>query len=154
MERKAVSGDSYDSVSIAFHWITAFQILTMFALAIVPGVVKGSIELHKSLGFAVFAVVVLRLLWRLIKGRAPSPPTDMPALLRFGAKGAHYALYALLLIAPVLGWLYLEAKAIDVHPFGIAWIDMPSVIYYDRELAMAIYGWKQVIVYLLMGLSQ
>ncbi|MEQ8814417.1 MAG: cytochrome b [Thalassobaculum sp.] len=146
------AAESYDAVSIAFHWITFLLVLAMFALALAPGVVKGSIELHKSLGFAVFALVVLRILWRALRGRAPDHGTAEPILLRLGAKAAHMALYALLLTAPVLGWLYLEAKAIDVHPFGISWIEMPSVIYYDRPLAMAIYGWKQVVVYALLAL--
>lgn len=152
MKSGAVSPETYDPVSIAFHWITVFLVLAMFLLTLVPGIIKGSVDLHKALGFLVFALVVLRLGWRLVKARAPLPPADMPLLLRLGAKAAHLALYALLLTAPVLGWLYLEAKAIDVHPFGIQWIEMPSVIYYDRELAMAIYDWKQVVVYTLLAL--
>lgn len=144
--------DSYDPVSIAFHWATFLLIAAMFALALVPGVIKGSIELHKSLGFAIFALVVLRILWRALRGRKPADDKGVPVLLRLGARAAHLALYGLLLTAPVLGWLYLEAKAVDVHPFGIAWIEMPSLIYYDRQLAMTIYGWKQVVVYSLLAL--
>ncbi len=146
------AAESYDTVSIAFHWATVLIVLSLFLLALVPGVVKGSIELHKSLGFAVFALVFLRILWRLVGGRTPVRAGGEPALLRLGARVAHQALYALLLTAPVLGWLYLEAKAIDVHPFGISWIEMPSLIYYDRPLAMEIYGWKKVVVYSLLAL--
>lgn len=144
--------DAYDSVSIALHWATFVLVALMFLLALVPGIVKGSIDLHKALGFVVFALVAARLVWRLAKGRAPRHEPADPLPLRLAAKAAHYALYGLLLAAPVLGWLYLEAKAVDVHPFGIMWIEMPSPLYYDRELAMTIYGWKKVVVYILLAL--
>ncbi|EDP64267.1 cytochrome like B561 [alpha proteobacterium BAL199] len=142
----------YDTASITFHWLTVALVLALFTLATFPGIVKGSIALHKALGFTVFALVVLRIVWRLTLGRKRQPDPSEPMLLHLGAKAAHVALYALLLSAPVLGWLYLEAKAIDVHPFGLQALEMPSVLYYDRELAMAIYGWKQVVVYSLLGL--
>ncbi len=148
----SAAGASYDSTSIAFHWITVVLVLSMFLLAIFPGVIKGSIDLHKGLGFVVFSLVVLRVIWRVSLGRSRRPEPDEPLPLRLAAKGAHIAIYGLLLTAPVLGWLYLDAKAIDVHPFGIMAIELPAVFYYDRELAMTIYGWKRVVVYSLLAL--
>lgn len=147
-----IDGGAYDSVSIALHWATFILVATLFLLALVPGVVKGSIDLHKALGFVVFALVAGRLVWRLVRGRAPRHVPADPLPLRLAATAAHYALYALLLTAPVLGWLYLEAKAVDVHPFGITWVEMPSPLYYDRDLAMTIYGWKKLVVYSLLAL--
>ena len=46
----------------------------------------------------------------------------------------------------------MDAKAVDVHPFGLHALELPSILYYDRHLAMAIYGWKQVVVYSLLAL--
>jgi cytochrome b561 len=69
--------------------------------------------------------------------------------VRLGAKGAHLALYGLLIVTPMLGWLYQDAKAIDVHFFGL---ELPMLVYYDRELAMWIYGWKKVAAYGLLAL--
>ena len=143
---------AYDALSIAFHWITFLLVTALFALALVPGVVKGSIFLHKTLGITLFFLVLLRLIWRLSFGRRPVPVTTEPRLLRLAAKAAHLALYGLLLTAPVLGWLYLDAKAVDIHPYGVAALELPSVLYYDRPLAMAIYEVKKVVVYGLLAL--
>lgn len=143
--------DAYDPVTILFHWVMAALVLLMFCLALVPGVVKGSIDLHKSLGVLVFILVIARLLWRLTLAKVPAHDPPEPLLLRIAAKAAHGALYALLLVAPVMGWLYLDAKAVDFHPFGITAAELPSVLYYDRELAMEIYAWKQVVVYVLLA---
>jgi cytochrome b561 len=111
--------------------------------------VKGAIVLHKTLGLMMLAIVVLRIVWRLFLGRRTKTSSAEPLLLRLGAKGAHLALYALLIITPMLGWLYQDAKAIDVHVFGL---ELPMLLYYDRELAMWIYGWKKVAAYSLLAL--
>ncbi len=155
MQTQTAAGNTYDSVSIAFHWITVFLVLALFVLALFPGIVKGSIALHKTLGTTVFVVVVLRLLWRLFKARLPRPETGVPLLLRLGAKAAHAALYLLLLTVPVLGYLYLDAKGLPLYLFGfegVEALEMPSAVYYDRKLAMTIYGWKQVAAYGLLTL--
>jgi len=141
--------DVYDSTTIAFHWITAVLVVLMFILALAPGSVKGAILLHKSLGLAILALVVLRILWRVFLGRRTRTSAAEPLLLRLGAKAAHVAVYALLIIVPLLGWLYQDAKAIDVYFFGI---EMPMLVYYDREFAMWVYGWKKLAAYTLLAL--
>lgn len=149
------AGDTYDSVSIAFHWITVFLVLALFVLALFPGIVKGSIALHKALGSTLFVIVLARIVWRLFKARPPRPEPGVPLLLRLGAKAAHVALYVLLLTVPALGYLYLDAKGLPFYPFGlegIEAIELPSVVYYDRKLAMTIYGWKQIAAYGLLAL--
>jgi cytochrome b561 len=140
---------SYDAVSIAFHWITLCLVVMIFALTLFPGVVKGSIALHKSLGLLVLAIVPLRMAWRLSKGRKPQAAAAEPFILRLAATGAHFALYALLLITPVLGWLYVDAKGVEVSAFGF---DVPIIAYYDREFAWAVYAWKKWSAYSLLGL--
>lgn len=141
--------DVYDSVTIGFHWLTVFLVVSLFLLALFPGVIKGSIALHKTLGLLVMGLVVLRILWRLFLGRRSRAGHAEPLLLRLAAKGAHAALYALLLTVPMLGWLYHDAKGMDLHFLGM---EMPMLMYYDREYAMWVFGWKQVVAYTLLGL--
>ncbi len=142
--------DVYDSTTIAFHWITAVLVVLMFVLALFPGSVKGAILLHKNIGIVILAVVVLRIVWRLFLGRRTRTSAAEPLFLRLGAKAAHLAVYALLIIVPLLGWLYQDAKAIDVNILGVA--ELPMLVYYDREFAMWIYGWKKVAAYTLLAL--
>jgi superoxide oxidase len=143
--------DIYDSVTIFFHWATMLLVLAMFLLVLCPGVVKGSIALHRSLGITILVIVPLRIAWRLFFGRKTQTSAAEPLLLRIGAKGAHAALYALLIITPLLGWLYQDAKAVDFNLFGTN-VDLPMLLYYDRGLAMTLYGWKQVAAYSLLAL--
>ena len=64
----------YDPLSQALHWATAVLVLASFALALWPGLVKGSAALHKSLGLALLFVVPLRLAWRLTGGSGGAGP--------------------------------------------------------------------------------
>jgi cytochrome b561 len=141
----------YDPVTIVFHWTIALVVLAMFLLVLVPGVIKGSVALHKSLGIVILAVVPLRIAWRLLFGRKVQPPAGVPPILRLGATASHLALYALLMIVPMLGWLYQDAKAIDVDLFGTD-VDLPMLLYYDHGLAMTIYEWKKIAAYSLLAL--
>lgn len=141
--------DRYDTGTILFHWLTVALVTAMFLLALFPGVVKGSIALHKNIGLLLIIIVPLRLVWRLTRGSRVAGPPDVPKLLQLGAKAAHGALYALLLATAALGWLYTDAKGNELSLFGI---DVPSVAYYDRELAMAVYGWKKLAAYALLAL--
>ncbi|BBK43569.1 hypothetical protein STVA_35890 [Allostella vacuolata] len=141
--------DRYDPVSVALHWLTAGLVTAMFLLVLMPGVVKGSVALHKTFGLLLILVIPLRVVWQLTGGRRPPPPAGVPMILRLGAKAAHLALYALVIGTAALGWLYVDAKGMELALFGF---EMPSVAYYDRELAMAVYGWKKIAAYSLLAL--
>jgi cytochrome b561 len=140
---------TYDGVTIAFHWVIAFLVLFQFMLALWPGLLKGSVVLHRNVGLLILFLVVLRIVWRLTFGRGSIAGAGEPLLLRLAAKGAHLALYALLIVTPLLGWLYSDAKAYIVEDFGL---ELPMLVYYDRALALQIYFWKQVAAYLLLAL--
>lgn len=66
-------------------------------------------QLHKSWGFVVFALTLLRLLWRLANPAPPLPAGTGP-LARALASGGHAALYLLLIALPVSGWLMASAS--------------------------------------------
>ncbi|WP_431860727.1 cytochrome b [Azospirillum sp.] len=149
IDNAPASRASYDAVSIAFHWITFLLVLAIFVLALFPGIVKGSIALHKSLGLLLLAVVPLRLAWRLTLGRKPAHDTGDPAILRLAASGAHVALYALLIVTPLLGWLFADTKGMELKFFGA---DIPALALYDRAFAWMVYAWKQWIAYGLLAL--
>ena len=151
MPSNTANDDAYDGVTVFLHWLTVILVVAMFLLVLVPGVVKGSVALHKSLGIVILALVPLRIVWRLFMGRRSSAADNLPLLLRLGAKGAHIAIYALLIAVPLLGWYYQDAKAIDVDLFGND-VAMPMLVYYDRALAMKVYLIKQIAAYGLLAL--
>lgn len=101
------------------HWVMAGLILFMLGLGwYMTGFVTDIYEqfdlfqTHKSWGFVVFALALVRIAWRL-SGRSPDWPAHMPAWERLAARGAHLALYALMLLLPVSGWLMASASELQ-----------------------------------------
>lgn len=123
MLRNTKSG--YGGIAILFHWTMALLILGMLALGLYmhrqpitdPNTFQ-LFQLHKSIGFVVLALAVLRLVWRLAN---PSPrlPDGMHPLEKIGAHLGHIGLYALIFALPVTGWLMVSAS-----PWGI-----PTVLF-------------------------
>src|ERR1700740_1362007 len=75
------------------------------------------IAIHKSLGIAILVLALIRLAVRLRYG-APALPTDLPEPMKLAAYLSHYALYALMIGMPLLGWAMLSAAAYPVVVFG------------------------------------
>jgi cytochrome b561 len=102
-------GTRYDSVAIALHWATAVLVFANFALAQTwdwfAKPAKGLMEdTHMSLGVLLTAVIVARLVWRLIPGHQVS--AIGAGWQRLAAKGTHYLLYALLVAEAALGFAF------------------------------------------------
>ena len=59
------------------------------------------------------ALVVIRVAIRVTHG-APPLPDDLPGWQRAGAKASHYALYAMMVAMPLIGWSMLSAGGYPV----------------------------------------
>jgi cytochrome b561 len=99
----------YTSVAKALHWAIAALLVIQYLLGwLMPDQRPGSvpaplIDLHLSFGYAILIVVIIRLLWRATH-RPPQLTEGLPVWQRMAARATHFALYALLLVIPVLGW--------------------------------------------------
>ena len=103
--------ERYDGATMALHWLTAFLVIALFALAQTwPFLERGSDErhflqwTHMSLGVTLAAVIVLRAAWRVTGGDHLPPPYG--GVLGLAAKLSHWGLYLLLLAQIVLGFLF------------------------------------------------
>src|ERR1700691_3966762 len=106
----------------ALHWLMAICILAMLFIGV--GMVSTIapkylplIAIHKSLGAVILLLALIRLAVRLRYG-APALPADLPAPMKLAAEGSHYALYALMIAMPLIGWGMLSAGAYPVVLFG------------------------------------
>ncbi len=95
------SENRYGLVAQGFHWITAILIVGNWLIAGSWGQDTSSplMRAHQSIGFTVFILVLLRLIWRLFDRRPVLPP--MPGLMAFAAKASHWLLYALMVAVPL-----------------------------------------------------
>jgi cytochrome b561 len=119
-------GTNYDNVAITLHWLTALLVLANFALAetwdyFAKPTQLSMQSLHVSFGVLLTAVILFRLVWRLMPGH------QVPALetgwVKRASKGVHYLLYALLAAAIVLGFLLQWSRG---HPVSFFGLDIPG----------------------------
>lgn len=110
------SPTGYGLIAIAFHWSMALLIVGMLALGLymtsLPPTAPETFwyyQLHKSFGFVVLALAVLRLVWRVVNP-APKLPEGMNCLERLLAHLGHTGLYALMLALPLTGWIMVSAS--------------------------------------------
>jgi cytochrome b561 len=145
----------FDPAIRLLHWLTLLLVAGAFALAfsidLVPskGESAALIELHRSFGASAWVVTLGRLVWRQFS-RFPNWPADMAQLMRFAVHWSEYALYALLLIQPVLGLLHTNAHGDPVNLFFLG--QLPAVIGPDRQLAKQLLAVHKTVGLLLLGL--
>lgn len=122
----------------SLHWLIVLLVLCQFVVGIYGKDLPVGIErlkllsFHKSVGITVFALVILRLLWRFYTP-PPKLPPGMKPLERFGAHFSHVALYGLLLVLPILGWLTSNASNLTVRWFYL--FNLPNLMGPDRDIA-------------------
>ena len=95
------------------HWLMALMIIAMLFIgaglaASVSERHEWLIHLHKPLGIAILALVIVRLAV-CFSTRQPPLPGDLPQWQVLAAKASHWLLYALMLVLPLLGWAMISA---------------------------------------------
>ncbi|MDQ7249610.1 cytochrome b [Dongia sedimenti] len=104
------------------HWLMAICILAMLFIGVgmVSTVMPKYVPLlatHKTLGLAILVLALIRIAVRLRSGTPPLP-RDLPPPMQLAAKLSHYALYALMIAMPLLGWGMQSAGAYPVVLLG------------------------------------
>jgi cytochrome b561 len=147
-------GTNYDKVAIALHWATALLVVVQFALAetwdyFAKPAQETMQSLHVSLGVLLTAVILARVVWRLIPGHQISS-LDI-GWARLASKGAHYLLYLLLAAQVVTGFLFRWAQGHPVSFFGLLAIPSPFDAF-DKASRRQVHtihdwiGWAIIIV--------
>ena len=86
---------------------------------------------HKWLGVTVFFLVILRLVWRATHP-APQLEIKMPVWQERAMQLTHFALYLLMIVIPLVGWLMSSAKGYTVNYFGL--FELPDLLSKDKAL--------------------
>jgi cytochrome b561 len=115
----------YTRTAMALHWIMALLIVSAFIMGLVmtsiPGFSPAKLRYfswHKWLGVTVFALAVLRVLWRMF--RTPPPhPAHLPAWQNHAASAVHWLLYFLIFAVPISGYLYTLSAGVPVVYLGV-----------------------------------
>jgi cytochrome b561 len=112
------------------HWASAVLVVAALGLGIYmvqlvhdPAERFVLTQTHKSIGVAVLALTAARVCLRVLVN-APKPQPAKPLVL-LAAKVAHIALYALLLVMPLSGWLMATTTPVRVQTFVFGLVELP-----------------------------
>jgi cytochrome b561 len=121
----------YGAIAQGFHWATAILVLLAFAYG--PGGPEPRVysvasdfgrQLHETLGLLVFAVVVMRVLWRLIDTHSNLP--RISGWTGIAAKVVQAALYMVLFALPLTA---IAGAWLEGHPLTLLWGgEIPSLL--------------------------
>lgn len=144
------SASRYTKTAIVLHWLIAIGIFGMFALGwfmsdlpkeapkqmaydlfnwgiytwqLAEGASPRTFyfNLHKSIGVTLFALIIIRILWR-ITHKPPALLSSYQAWERKLATGAHHLLYLLMIALPVSGVIMATYSKYGIKWFGIPFI--------------------------------
>ena len=134
---------SYGVIAKGFHWLLFLMLTFMIAAGnFLVSMPKGPEKLqaagmHKSFGLVVLALILLRLVWRLVNG-TPKDPEGTPAVQNLMAHAMHWALYVLMFAQPLAGILMSQAAGYPVSFFGL--FELPVLLDKDPSLAQFFRG--------------
>jgi cytochrome b561 len=148
----------YDALQRALHWVMAAIILTAIALGLYCSYLpqgtplrRELLDIHKSLGMTALVLVTIRILYRLAVG-TPAYAQALGKLTHFAASIAHLALYGLMVLMPVTGYIYSASGGHSVPWFGV--FDWPVVVPQGQPLsawARYFHHWGADIIYVVLS---
>lgn len=121
----------YTGTSKFLHWLIVLLLIAQYTVAwTMPHIgrhtpVTTLISLHFSIGVLIIGVAVVRLVWRMVHGE-PTPEAGVPPWQVNTARILHWALYLLLFVVPVLGWINASWRGMPVTLFGL--FKMPQLV--------------------------
>ncbi len=120
-----IKGQRYAPISIFLHWAMLLLIAAAYACILLRENFERGSDLreglktwHFMLGLTILLLVIVRIGARLLNPKPPITPPPPSWQMRL-SKGVHWALYALIIVMPLLGWTILSAEGKLVPFFGL-----------------------------------
>jgi cytochrome b561 len=121
----ANSKTRYGALPQLIHWLTALFVVAGWVLGqfgddLPKGAARAlGLFAHMTLGECVIALLAIRLVWRFADPPPPPEPTPFGPLVTAAAKLSQFALYALLIVVPLLGMIVQLERGHDLPIFGL-----------------------------------
>lgn len=146
----------YDSMTRVFHWLTAALVIFLFASAHIwdnlakgTPLRKGLQSVHISLGIALAALIIARIVWRVVAGKRLAAVSSRTA--HWISKIVHGVLYLLLAAQIILGFLFRWAQGEPFSFFGLFPIPAPFAV--DHDLRGTIGGLHDNVAWAIIVLA-
>jgi cytochrome b561 len=159
---------TYTPTARGLHWLVALLIFIQLPLGFymsyrgnempsvnekgepIKGVWDGLTDFmyssHKLIGLTVLTLVVLRLLYRLTRGAPRSDPSVPPPLTGLSHL-VHWALYALLIAVPVIGYIAISYGDY-LNVFGV---HFPAVVAKNDDMSKEVFEWHETGAWLIIA---
>jgi cytochrome b561 len=147
----------YGVVAVVLHWGMALLLIALVALGLYMASLPDAgfdtrkitlILLHKQLGMAALALVMLRLAWR-VGNALPRLVESLPDWQKLAARFVHLCFYGLMIALPLTGWLMSSAAGIPVSLLGL--FDLPDLVPHDESLFHGLIVVHRWLGYALIG---
>jgi cytochrome b561 len=141
-------------VTRIIHWTMMLFIIGQLALGLriadmEPGLANLWLYgLHKTVGFGILALVLVRIAWHLIS--PPPVPMGHRNAAFWAARAAHWAIYGLVVAIPLTGWAGSSATGIDVM-IADRWT-VPPLVEASEDGEAWWFGLHDILTKLLMAL--
>ena len=149
------AGPRYTKVAIWLHWLIGLAVIANIGLAMLTEDMprethRAAMDVHKALGITILALTILRILWRL--GHKPPPlPAATPAWQRPLSKIVHFLFYALLILLPLSGWVWMSAADRPIDFFGLTTI--PTIVAPNEGLADVMHDRHEILGLAMLALA-
>ncbi|GJD51713.1 Cytochrome b561 [Methylobacterium crusticola] len=147
------SAQQFSAFSRLIHWAMAAMIIAMLFIGV--GMVTSPtgryaelVSIHKPLGIAILALVVVRIVNRWAN-RPPPLPRSVPQLQRAAAHTSHLILYGLMIAMPLVGWGMLSAAGYPIVLYGP--LSLPAILPQNPGLYAGLRTAHSALAYLLFA---
>lgn len=148
--------ERYTRTAVVLHWLIAVLLLAQISFgAWMSDIPRGTPEralyfnLHKSSGLVLLALIVWRLVWRL--RHAPPPwPATLPRWRQHAAQWSHRALYVLMIVTPLAGYIASNFTKYGVKFFNLVllppWGSENKAVYAFFNGLHGVAGWTLAVL--------
>ena len=143
----------YTGMAIGLHWAIALLIFSAFPLGLYMHDLKLSptklhlYSYHKWIGITVLGLAFLRVLWRATH---KPPALHLARWQEVASSIVHAALYLLILVVPLSGWLMSSAKGVKTVWLGV--LPLPDLVAKDKSLGHILSNAHTALNYTLLAL--
>ncbi|MBF0183326.1 MAG: cytochrome b [Magnetococcales bacterium] len=148
--------ERFDPIARLLHWSMAFLLIGMIGLGFYATsldfydpLYHRALHWHRSFGIVLLLLALLRLAWRL-RHPAPSWPAGMPLWEQKAALLAHAALYGLMFLLPITGYLTSTADGHAIRFFD--WFAIPALIPLAKGMETLLGNLHLLLAILFVGL--
>ena len=146
----------YTAGARGLHWLIAALLFGQIAFGwFLTTIPRGSptrgyyVNLHKSTGLVLAALILLRIIWRVLHA-APPLPSFMPAWERVTARSSHRLLYLAMIVMPLSGYLASNFSKYGIKLFNV--VSLPPWGSNDPHLYGLLNGTHVATAYIFAGL--